>query len=163
MWPDLLNPVWPPWPCSLTWPHSFYSSQHALIDSTREKQWGEKESVCLNVLFQRSVSLAKHRNSQQWFPNCWNITSHLATAIISLPGIFRNIPESLCLCQQHLAANTTHSSARISHSCRKLLVLQKRVFGNFIHQSDRHCHFSLDFLGENREVSVCCHITPIIT
>lgn len=111
MWPDLLNPVWPPWPCSLTWPHSFYSSQHALIDSTRGKQWGEKESVCLNVLFQRSVPLAKHHNSQQWFPDCWNITSHLATAITALPGIFRSIPDPLCLCQQHLGENTTHSSA----------------------------------------------------
>lgn len=128
MWPDLLNPVWPPWPCSLTWPHSFYSSQHALIDSTRGKQWGEKKSVCLNVLFQRSVSLAKHHNSQQWFPNCWNITSHLALAITYLPRIFRSILEPLCLCQHHLRANTTHSSARISHYCRKLLVLQKSVW-----------------------------------
>lgn len=163
MWPDLLNPVWPPWPCSLTWPHSFYSSQHALIDSTRGKQWREKESVCLNVLFQSSVSLAKHDNSQQWFPNCWNIASYFATAFSSLPGTFRSILELLCLCEQHLGENTTHSSARISWYRRKLLVLQIRVFGNFIHQSDRHCHFCLDLLGHNREVSVCCHTIPIIT
>lgn len=158
MWPDLLNPVWPSLPHSLTWPHSFYSSQHTLKESTRGRQWGKKESVCLNVLFQRSVSLIKHYNSRQWFPNCWNITSHLATVISSLLGtIFKSTLEPPCLCQQHLRANRTHSWVRISWYCRKLPYSVDKSVWEFYPSAWQTLPLCLDLLGEGGEVSVCPH------
>lgn len=129
MWPDLLNPVWPSLPHSLTWPHSFYSSQHTLIESTKGKQQGEKESDCLNILFQRSVSLTKQSNPQQWFLNCWNITSHPATVISFFAWyIFKSSLEPPCFCQQQLRANRTHSWGRIPWYCKRLpYAIDKRV------------------------------------
>lgn len=140
MWPDLLNPVWPSLPHSLTWPHSFYSSQHSLMESTRGKQRGEKESVCLNVLFQ-SFSLTKQQNSTVISKLLQHYTSHLATAIGSSLGTY-----SRGFLSHHSSASSTLEQTEyipeeeFRDIAENFLILWIRVFGNLIHHSDRHCY-----------------------